>query len=144
MKHTIVRTTLVVLEAFVAMTAIITGMAVLINGPDVIQMPLEWLRNTPFGDYTIPMLILVIAVGGSSLVAAATVFIRREWSVLLSAAAGLIMVGFEVVQVALVQKLSWLQGFYAVIGLAILALATYLWMTEYRSCHVHIRHVGHA
>lgn len=144
MKHAIVRTSLVVLEAFIALAAIITGMAVLINGPAVIQMPLEWLRNTPFSDYTIPMLILVIAVGGSSLVAAATAFIRREWSVLLSAAAGLIMVGFEVVQVALIQKLSWLQGFYAVIGLAIFALATYLWMTEYRSRHIHIRHVGHA
>jgi intracellular septation protein A len=144
MKHAIVRTTLIVLEAFIALTAIITGMAVLINGPSVIQMPLEWLRNTPFSDYTIPMLILVIVVGGSSLVAAATVFIRREWSVLLSAAAGLMMVGFEVVQIALIQKLSWLQGLYLVLGVAIFALATYLWMTEYRSRHMRIGHVGHA
>ncbi len=144
MKHAIVRTILVVLEAFIAVTAIITGMAVLINGPDVIQMPLEWLRNTPFSDYTIPMLILVIVVGGSSLVAAATVFIRREWSVLLSAAAGFMMVGFEVVQIALIQQLSWLQGLYLVFGVAIFAMAVYLWMTEYRRRHVDIRHIIHA
>jgi len=57
-----VRVTLIVLEAFIALTATITGMAVLINGPDVIQMPLvEWLRNTPFSDYTIPMPILLAA-----------------------------------------------------------------------------------
>ncbi len=54
------------------------------------------------------------------------------------------MVGFEVVQVALMQKLSWLQGLYLVIGVAIFALTRYLWMSDYRSRHVHIRHVGHA
>ena len=144
MKHTIVRIALVVMETFIALTAIVTGVYVLIAGPGVIQMSLDLLRNKPFSDYTIPMLILVVVVGGSSLLAAATVFIRREWSVLLSVVAGLMMIGFEVVELVVMQRYMWLQVLYFVLGVVIFALATYLWMTEYRSHHAQDKHVSHA
>ncbi len=38
------------------------------------------MAGTPFSDYTIPGLVLVIVVGGSALLAAATVFIHDEHS----------------------------------------------------------------
>ncbi len=91
MKHNIVRITLFVLEAFAALGAVAGGLALLAG---VIQFPLEQLQGTPFRDYTIPGLILVIVVGGSSLVATATVFLHREVAVLSSAAAGLIFAGW--------------------------------------------------
>ena len=85
------------------------------------------------------------------LLAATTVFIHREWAVLISMAAGLCMVGFEVVEVASVNShegkhiplMAELQVFYFVLGLAIFALATSLWMTEYRSHSFLIRHASH-
>ena len=89
------------------------------------------------------MLLLAIVVGGSSLLAAATVFIRREWSVLLAAAAGLIMVGWEVIEIAMVKQFSWFEVLFIAIGLAVLGLASYLWMTEYRIQHFPTEPVSH-
>jgi hypothetical protein len=72
------------------MTAVIDGMA-LVAGVKWFAVGL--LQGTPFSDYTIPGLVLAIVVGGSMLVAAATVFIQREVAVLISVVAGLIMTG---------------------------------------------------
>ncbi len=95
MKHRRVRLAIVVLAAFIALSAIGGGIAMLAGA---MQFPLEWLRNTPFSDYTIPALVLAMVVGGSSLLAAVTVFTGREVGVLTSLAAGLIMAGYEVVE----------------------------------------------
>lgn len=88
------------------------------------------------------------------LLAAATVFIQRECAVLISAIAGIFMVGFEfeVVEAASVESkagrtlplLAELQVFFFVFGLAIFGLATYLWMKEYRSQSFLTRHASHA
>ena len=69
-------------------------------------LPRVWLAGTPFSDYTIPGLTLVIVVGGTALLAAATVFIQREWAVLVSVLAGLFMAGYEVVEVVLTANLG--------------------------------------
>lgn len=140
MKHTLVRITLVVLEAIVALSAIAGGLS-LVTG--TITFPLAWLQGTPFSDYTIPALVLAIVVGGSSLCAAVTVFIHREWAVLISVVAGLLMAGYEVVHFALIDHLEGFYVVYFVLGLAIFGLAAYLWMTEYRGYHMQMRHGSH-
>ncbi len=151
MKHKLIRIALVVLEAFVALGAVAGGIA-LLTGVFAQGIPFAWLAGTPFSDYTIPGLVLAIGVGGGMVVAAATVFIQREWAVLLSAVAGIFMVDFEVVEAASVDSkagnglplVAGLQVFYVVLGLAIFGLAAYLWKTEYRSQHSPIRHASHA
>jgi len=57
-------------------------------------MPVEYLQGTPFSDYTIPGLLLLISVGESFLFSAATILTGREVGVLASALAGLILIGF--------------------------------------------------
>src|SRR5438045_7396828 len=91
-----IRIALVVMEAFIGLGAIGGGIAILIGAFDQ-WLPLAWLQGTPFSDYTIPGLMLAIVVGGGMLLAAATVFIQREVTVLLSAAIRLIMIGYWVV-----------------------------------------------
>jgi hypothetical protein len=132
MKHKFTRITLVVFEAIVALSAIAGGVSL---ATGTITFPLAWLQGTPFSDYTIPGLVLAIVVGGSALLAAATVFIRREWAVLVSVAAGLLMVGYEVVRVAMIDHLDWFYALYFVLGLSIFGLAAYLWIAEYRRQH---------
>jgi hypothetical protein len=141
MKHQGARSTLFVLAALVALFDIVYGVGVLVGW---ITLPPEPLRNTPFVDYTIPMLVLAIVVGGSSLLAAATAFIERESSVLLAGAAGLIVVAYEVVEAVMIQQVSWLEWVFAGVGLAIFGLASYLWTTEYYSHHFPTSHVTHA
>jgi hypothetical protein len=150
MKHKLVRIAIGVPEAFIALSAIGGGIVllagtyqngVLIEAGGRGQFPLEWLQNTPFSDYTIPALVLAIGVGGSSLIAAVTVFTGREVGVLASVAAGLIMAGYIVVEVVMLkQGVSWIEGLYFGLGLLISGLATYLWTAEHRRHHLQIRH----
>ncbi len=150
MKHKLVRIAISVPEAFTALTAIGGGIVmlagtykdgVLIEAGGRARFPLEWLHNTPFSDYTIPALILATGVGGSSLIAAVLVFTGREEGVLASVAAGLIMAGYEVVEVVMLkQGVSWIESLYFGLGLLISGLAAYLWTAEHRRHHFQIRH----
>jgi hypothetical protein len=98
MKHKGIRIALVVSETFIGLSAIYGGVEILTGAFDQ-YLPAAWLVGTPFSSYTIPGLVLLIVIGGGILLAAATVFIQREWAVLVSMLAGLLMAGFEVVEV---------------------------------------------
>jgi hypothetical protein len=153
MKHTLVRIAIRTSEAFIALSASGGGIAllagtyqdgVLIEAGGRGQFPLEWLHNTLFSDYTIPALILAIGVGGSSLIAAVTIFTGRAVGVLASLAAGLIMAGYIVVEVVMLrQGVSWIEGLYFGFGLVISGLAAYLWMIEHHPHHLQIKHISH-
>jgi len=149
MKHKPIRITLVVLEAFVGLGAVAGGIGLLTG---VIPASLSGLQGSLFVDYTIPALLLMIIVGGSMLLAAATILTGREFGVLASVFAGLAMMIFEIVEAAVIDRIGGselviavvLQAFYFVLGLAIFALSSFLWMTEYRSHHFPTRHISHA
>jgi hypothetical protein len=150
LKHKLVRIAIAVPETFNALSAIGGGIAllagtyqdgVLIEAGGRARFPLEWLQHTPFSDYTIPALILSIGVGGSSLIAAVLVFTGREEGVLASVVVGLVMTGFIVVEVVMLKRgISWIEGLYFGLGLAISGLTTYLWMVEHRALHLQIKH----
>jgi hypothetical protein len=145
-KNKVIRIALFVIEAVIGLSAIQGGIA-LLRGDFMHELPVAWLAGTPFNDYTIPGLVLVIVVGGSALLAAATVFIDREWAVLVSVLAGLLMAGYEVVEVVSLDSkvgnalpiVLELQLLFFVLGLAVFGLAEFLWMREYRSQHFHLR-----
>jgi hypothetical protein len=132
MKQRLIRIALVVLEALVALSAISGGLWLAAGKSG---LPMGWLAGTPFSDYTIPGLLLAIVVGGCTVLAAATVFIHREWAVVVSGAAGLLMAGYEVVRFVMIGHFDWFYEFSFIFGVAIFGLAAYLWMTEYRSHH---------
>jgi hypothetical protein len=149
MQHKIIRIALVVLEAYIALTTAVGGVALVMGG---IQYPIEWLQGTPFNDYTIPGLALSIIVGGCSLIATVTIFPKGEVGVLVSALAGLTMMGFEVAEAAIIDRYVGnllsiavaLQAFYFILGLIVFGLAAYLWMVEDRAHHFQTRHLRHA
>jgi len=150
MKHKITRIVLLVIELFVGLWAVIGGIGLVTGAIPFLQMPAEYLQGTPFSDYMIPGLLLSIVVGGSFLVAAATILSGHELGVLASALAGLIVIGFEFVEVLIIDRFAIVlpnavpqQVIMAVLGLVCFSLATYLWMTEYRTQHITTRHVSH-
>jgi hypothetical protein len=149
MKHKAIRITLFILVVFGALTTIAGGIGLLTGA---IAAPHEWLQGSSFVDYTIPGLALAIIVGGSMLLAAATIFTGREIGLLASGFAGLAMMVFEIVEVAIIDPYvgNWLslalslQVFYFALGLAIFVLALILWMNEFRSQHFPVKHMSHA
>ena len=80
------------------------------------------MENSPFGSYTIPGLVLLV-VGIVNLAGAVGVLRRHVCGTLVSAVAGLMWMGWFVVQVAVVGFVSWQQPFYFVVGVLIIALA---------------------
>jgi hypothetical protein len=136
MRERNVRIALVVVDLFLAVSAF-AGAVGLVAG--YMNIPLSVLHGTPFADFTIPALLLGLVVGGGALVAAGiAVFGPRKltvlgpWrlDVLASAVAGCIMVGWMVVEVALIGLGSWLQPTYFVVGLVMIGLADVLQWAE--------------
>lgn len=115
---------LFLLTAFVALTAIVSG-ALLISDPDgtLFSMSTSLLKSTPFINFLVPGLILCFVVGGTNLMAVIrnmqTHPLRYNWSI----AGAIILMGWVVVQMLLIENLHWLQFLYLGIGLMMLLLS---------------------
>jgi hypothetical protein len=149
-NHEVIRIALLAIAAFIATSAIEGGVAVVGGVVAGYNLPLAWLAGTPFGDYTIPGLALAVVVGGSALIGAASIFIHREWALLVSVVAGVMMAGYLMVEIISIDGKVGndlpiylaLQLFYLVLGVALFGLAGFLWMREYRGSRLF--HLGHA
>ena len=54
------------------------------------------------------------------------------------------MIAWEVIVFAVVQQFSGVQVFFIALGLVVIALAAYLWTTDFRVPQLPTRHVSHA
>ena len=115
---------LFILVSFVAVTATLSGL-IMISNPDggVMNLPLSLLDGTPFKDFLIPGILLSTIVGGVNLLA---VFYniqrhvnRYNWAM----AGGIMISGWIVVQMILIQAAHWLHFLYLGIGILIVLLA---------------------
>jgi len=112
------------LALFSAGSALGGGIAMLVGG---IEFPLEWLDGSMFANYTVPAIVLAANVGGSQMIAAAAMIRREPWRLETVVVAGVIMMGWIVVEIAIVGSESGLmrtlQIIYFVLGLAEAVLA---------------------
>src|SRR4249919_3496988 len=65
-------------------------------------VPIEWLDGSPFANYFIPSLILLIVVGGSFMTAAVAVFARFRMARPAALAAAVIVTGWLGTQIAII------------------------------------------
>jgi hypothetical protein len=120
---------LVGLAVFVALTSIGCGVALAVGAH---PLPRTWLRGSPLPDYTVLGLVMAVVVGGSALQAAALLRAGCVAGVLSAALAGLLLLGFEVAEVLLIDRNLgiWLllvlplQAVYTAIGLTPAITAT--------------------
>lgn len=123
---------LTLMVAFLALTAVAGGAALLTG--DISPGP-GLLAGSPFSSYLIPGLSLLVLVGGSALVATFLLLVRHRLGVALSAVAGVMIMGFELVEVLVIGSPAGLarnlQMFYFMLGLLIVALAGWMWVTEH-------------
>lgn len=120
---------LVVLDLFVAVTAIGGGIA-LVTGLEGDRFSPAILRNTPFRGFVGPGLILAIAVGGSAAVATALTITDRETGAVVSILAGAILMGFIAIEARiLADQDGWSKTeiVYFVTGLLMAVLGAVVW-----------------
>jgi hypothetical protein len=115
---------LFILSALVAITAIVSGL-LMISNPDgnIMSLQLSILKNSPFNNFLVPGIVLVLFVGGTNLLAIIYLFQnspnRYNWAI----AGGVMICCWIVVQMILLNALSWLQFVYLGVGLLIILTA---------------------
>ncbi len=118
------RATLIILNLFLALTAIAGGIG-LIAGFGAPQIDL--LQNSIFSDFKIPGLILMIIVGGSSLIASVLLIKRDDFAFYMSLIAGVVIIIFETVEIFVIGSPEGvarnLQLVYFLIGIIISLLS---------------------
>ena len=122
MNRGLIRTVLFDLNLFLGVTAVAGGVALLIGW---IKIPLSSLAGSPFSDYTLPAALLVVAVGGTGLLAAWFVRHKLIVGVPASLVAGGTIITFEIVEWTVI-GFAWLQAAYIAIGVLIITLATWV------------------
>ncbi|MFO7851661.1 MAG: hypothetical protein ACQERS_11000 [Bacteroidota bacterium] len=91
----------------------------LIASPDgsLMEMPLEWLESTPFNNYLIPGIILLTVNGILSLVISVLVIIKSRSYEILIVIQGIILSGWIIIQMLLINMFHWLHVLYGLTGL---------------------------
>jgi hypothetical protein len=110
------RTALLVLLAFVAVTAIPSGLILMIRPTDAFGMTTELLEKTPFPNFFWPGLILAAVVGGIHATAFAFLMLQKEHFLRWTLLAGLSIAGWILVQIFLIREFFWLQWVYLLAG----------------------------
>jgi hypothetical protein len=111
--------TLIGLCGFLGITAAAGGIGLLTGW---IAPGEEMLESSPFGSYVIPGVVLLLVVGGSGLMATLALLRRSAMAGPAAAFAGLMIIGFEIVEYAVI-GFHWLQVAYVAVGVLIIALA---------------------
>jgi hypothetical protein len=93
-------------------------------------VPTQWLKGSPFTDYIVPSLILIVVVGGSFLMAAIAVFTGLRIARRTAVAAGLVVLGWLAAQLAIIGYVSWMQPTTAIAGVVVLVLGSLLPQSE--------------
>jgi hypothetical protein len=120
MMHMWSRYLLGALLTFGAINAVAGGYFGLSGAPGV---PVEWLAGSPFKDYFIPSLILIVVVGGAFSFAAVAVFARSRLARVSAFAAGIVVLVWIAVQLAIIGYVSWMQPATLIAGIVVLRLA---------------------
>ena len=123
------RTVLAGSELLTGIAAVGGGLAMLAGAMDQ-WLPIAWLAGSPFPDFRVPALALILLIGGGNLAATALLLARRPAGVIASIIAGGFLIGFEIIEALVLGLRMWLQPFCFVVGVVVFTLALRLWLHE--------------
>lgn len=115
-----------VVGTFGAMGLLAVACGLLLIATDGLGMNRSELRDSPFSSFLIPGLILAIVVGGSQIAASVALLKRLHLASILAPGAGLIMLGWIVIESLMVPSGRGLQAFilaYAIVEIRLARLA---------------------
>ena len=135
-EHRGIRLTLLLVQAFVALTALAGGAVLMISAlsdgfSSSWTPPSEYLEGSPFASYLVPGLILAVVIGGGHVFAFAELERHRPWALLGAAAAGFALLIWIFVQMAVI-PFSALQAVYFGAGLLEIGLVLLLLDVHHR------------
>ncbi|MBX9782626.1 MAG: hypothetical protein K2X48_04945 [Chitinophagaceae bacterium] len=107
---------LMILLGFVGFTSAVCGALMMIEpSGSFLMLDPVWLKHSSFKDYSAPGLILCV-VGAANLFAWYRVSGKKTQWLWWALAAGILIIGYELVQMILLQFTYWLQYIYIISG----------------------------
>lgn len=123
-----------VVQAFIGLGAIGGGF-MLVKDPSgsALGLPASLLEGSPFSDFLIPGLFLVVVNGVGSMIGSALSFTRKRIAKEIAMVLGAILLAWIVIQLAIIRSLSWLHVLYFMLGIVELGMGLYIKRKELKS-----------
>jgi len=84
------------------------------------DFPIEWLSNSPFTNYLIPGLVLLIVIGFGNVLGGAITFLRKKYSGSIAILLGVFLILYMIIEVFFVGLCNYLQPLYFILGVIVL------------------------
>ena len=106
----------------------IGGGFMLVKDPtgNALGIPLSFLEGSPFTDYLIPGIFLLVVNGVGSLVGAGISFAGRRFAKEIAIVLGAVLIAWIVIQVIIISSIGWLHAIYFVLGVVELGIGIYI------------------
>jgi hypothetical protein len=114
---------LVGLEVFIGIGGVVSGAMLVADPRSGLGMGLGVLEGSPFKDFVIPGIILLVAVGVFPLVVAGAALARARWAMLGHVGVSAVLLGWIVVELLMLGYLGFLQPAVVAYGVVMLCLA---------------------
>jgi len=115
-----------ILQLFIGIGAIPAGLAMIIDpSGSSLTMPLEMLANSPFSDFLIPGILLLLVNGIGSLVGGIASFLRYRFASEIAIGLGIFLIGWILAQIWWM-GVHWAHILYIILGIAELTLGLVL------------------
>lgn len=88
--------------------------------------PLSLLEGSPFTDFLIPGIFLLVVNGIGSMFGAGLSFTKKRYAQEIAIVLGTILVAWIVIQVVIIRSFSWLHIFYFFLGVVELVIGLYI------------------
>jgi hypothetical protein len=110
------------IQAFIGLTAIAGGFRLASNPGGTLDAPIEWLSNSPFNNYFIPGLVLLIGIGFGNVLAGMVTVLRNRYTGSIAAILGIFLIIYMTIEVWFVGLRNFLQPLYFILGVIELIL----------------------
>jgi len=109
-------------QAFIGITAIAGGFRLVSNPNGTSDIPIEWLNSSPFTNYLIPGLVLLIVIGFGHVLGGIFSFLSKRYAGGIAAILGTFLILFMTIEVWFVGLRNFLQPLYFILGAIVLVL----------------------
>ena len=111
------------LQLFIGLGAVGGGLGLVLDpGGANLGMPLEMLNHSPFSDFLIPGIVLLVVNGSGSIAGSLLSFRLNPFAAEIALALGTFLVAWIIIQVYWIHSFHWLHALYLILGILELAL----------------------
>ena len=111
------------LQLFIGLGAVGGGFGLVLEPSGAnLGVPLEMLKHSPFTDFLIPGIVLLIVNGLGSIAGSVVSFKLLHYTAEIALALGSFLVAWILIQVYWIHSIHWLHALYLILGLLELAL----------------------